>query len=454
MQKIKSKAVSAFDQDFKYEGRYAARLDRPTNSSVVVHSTDWIAIDNAEDTEYIYSGWAYTNGPNIRLGLAMKEDGETGYLTRFDDTYGGNHYKKWVYVEKRVIVPASITSINLRIEANKYGWGNGSVWWDNVKIVRVDHNPNNEILEENNYYPFGLRPKGYNNVVNGNDHPYGYNGKELNEEFELDWYDFGARNYDPALGRWMNLDPLAEQMRRYSPYNYAFDNPVFFIDPDGRFTVKIEGGAAPAAEQELQKSVQGELTLSRNSSTNEISYTVDDSSKPLSKYAQALVNAIDDKSIVVNVTAENSNTTSNGDHMVGGAFMGNTVTSNIDPATGNNIVETSQEVNPGVLEKFSDANSKPGQAMLHEVTESYQGGKISQASGVSSPAANQPGSVYSAAHNHVDTVPQPGVITTRFYASTTLKRVHHIQPVGIVLQGSRGAQNMDYVSNGVVIQRF
>lgn len=69
--------------------------------------------------------------------------------------------------------------------------------------------------------------------VNSVAQKYKYNGKELQDELGLDWYDYGARNYDPALGRWMNIDPLAEQMRRHSPYNFGFDNPVYFQGYDG-----------------------------------------------------------------------------------------------------------------------------------------------------------------------------------------------------------------------------
>uniref|UniRef100_UPI00069C4A55 RHS repeat domain-containing protein n=1 Tax=Kordia jejudonensis TaxID=1348245 RepID=UPI00069C4A55 len=90
-----------------------------------------------------------------------------------------------------------------------------------------------EIKEENNYYPFGLKQKGYNNLITGRNHNYGFGGKEENDELGLQWLDFSARNYDASLGRWMNIDPLAEEMRRHSPYNYAFNNPIFFLDPDG-----------------------------------------------------------------------------------------------------------------------------------------------------------------------------------------------------------------------------
>jgi RHS repeat-associated protein len=76
-------------------------------------------------------------------------------------------------------------------------------------------------------------------VVNPGDvtFKYKYNGKEFQDEIvgssALNTYDFGSRNYDPAIGRWMNIDPMAEQGRRWSPYAYAMDNPVYFVDPDG-----------------------------------------------------------------------------------------------------------------------------------------------------------------------------------------------------------------------------
>ena len=65
---------------------------------------------------------------------------------------------------------------------------------------------------------------------------YKYNGKELQDELGLNMYDYGARNYEPSLGRWMNIDPLAEKYQKWSPYNYCIDNPVYFIDPDGMAT--------------------------------------------------------------------------------------------------------------------------------------------------------------------------------------------------------------------------
>ena len=114
----------------------------------------------------------------------------------------------------------------------------------NVRLSYSDSDKNGqiattEILEESNYYPFGLKHNGYTGTNLQPGYKYKYNGKELQDELGLNMYDYGARNYDPALGRWMNIDPLAEVSRRFSPFTYALDNPVYFIDPDG---MKAEAG--------------------------------------------------------------------------------------------------------------------------------------------------------------------------------------------------------------------
>jgi RHS repeat-associated protein len=68
---------------------------------------------------------------------------------------------------------------------------------------------------------------------------YQYNGKEWNADFGLEWNDYGARFYDPWVGRWWGVDPLADEYSDYTTYNYAVDSPVNFIDPNGMSSVSL-----------------------------------------------------------------------------------------------------------------------------------------------------------------------------------------------------------------------
>ena len=89
------------------------------------------------------------------------------------------------------------------------------------------------------YYPFGLT---FNEYQRSSSLPnkYLYNGKELQEE--TGWMDYGARMYMPDIGRWGVVDPLTEISRRWTPYNYTYDNPIKFTDPDGMLTYDWEKG--------------------------------------------------------------------------------------------------------------------------------------------------------------------------------------------------------------------
>jgi RHS repeat-associated protein len=109
---------------------------------------------------------------------------------------------------------------------------------DHLGNVRLSYtkNPSTNaltILEESNYYPFGLKHNGYNIDNFQPEYKYRFGGKELQDELSLNMYDYGARGYDPAIGRFSSIDPLAELSRRWTPYNYAYNNPMYFVDPDG-----------------------------------------------------------------------------------------------------------------------------------------------------------------------------------------------------------------------------
>ncbi len=99
--------------------------------------------------------------------------------------------------------------------------------------------------QEDYYYPFGLSFR-MQDAASAN--RYLYNGKEKEDFHNLGWNDYSARFYDPQLGRWYSVDPLASKYPGWSPYNYCAGNPLVYIDPTGKnwFYYQAEGEDNPS----------------------------------------------------------------------------------------------------------------------------------------------------------------------------------------------------------------
>lgn len=144
---------------------------------------------------------------------------------------------------------------NMMYENNSklfYNFGNGWAFASassptfDYRFFHKDHLGNNcavtsstgHILQANHYYPDGVL-QGVS--TNQGYQKYKYNGKELDRMYGLNWYDYGARQYDPTLGQFTSMDPLCEKYYHISPYAYCAGNPINAVDPNGMDQYEING---------------------------------------------------------------------------------------------------------------------------------------------------------------------------------------------------------------------
>jgi RHS repeat-associated protein len=157
------------------------------------------------------------------------------------------------------------------------------------------------LLERTDYYPFGLTSSLYSSST---DNKYLYNGKEIQQELALDWYDYGARFYDPQLGRWHSIDAKAEKYVYLTPYNYTINNSILFIDPNGKEVEKPvvlfgknEGAVYHNVPNNMKYKVgDGKFTVFAHSNSDLIQYTDDSGKKRFVRTAEQFNSLMSSKS--------------------------------------------------------------------------------------------------------------------------------------------------------------
>jgi RHS repeat-associated protein len=150
---------------------------------------------------------------------------------------------------------------------------NTSVYFDDFSIVHTRSTSALQVMQTTDYYPFGLSmaAQSYQKQT-ALDNDYLYNGKELQDEHNLGWVDYGARMYMPELGRWGVVDPWAKKFVSWTPFNYAFNNPIRFSDFMGlgpKDEVTFKESRVYSADLSPTKTVVTQMDISKTTITNE-----------------------------------------------------------------------------------------------------------------------------------------------------------------------------------------
>lgn len=188
-------------------------------------------------TDY-FNGIEYVNGG---LESIYFEEGRAVYNQNLAGT-NNNPYLEWV-------INDHLGNVRVRyVDKNN----------DGVISVNQGDDITNEIIGSYHYYPFGMKMDGAWNVQQGNRNKYQYNGIEHLDDVGLSFATF--RIHDPALGRWLQIDPLAEALYSYSPFNAMGNNPISYADKHGDFIPQLVGGIVGGLVNLGSQALQGNVT--------------------------------------------------------------------------------------------------------------------------------------------------------------------------------------------------
>ena len=239
------------DDDYIYDanGNMVQDLNKTVKITTTTAALTKIVYNHLNlPTEIFYTTTKKINYIYNALGQKLQKIVTYGTATNLETTdyVSGYQYLKSVPLLQTVptlqFFPTAEGYVNFDAGVYKYVYN----YLDHLGNVRVSYTANTAglaiMMEENHYYPYGLKHTNYNTTVmkfrggtvvasQENGYKYKFNGCELQKELDLNLYDMDMRDYDPATARWTGIDPVTHFSE--STYCFAANNPVFYNDPSG-----------------------------------------------------------------------------------------------------------------------------------------------------------------------------------------------------------------------------
>jgi RHS repeat-associated protein len=229
-----SNELVVIDTKYRADGEKLSKINKTTIGGLMGDLTDTKIIDYLDGFQYLSRPPAAPPGGGSESMMANSETGRALERQAYSIDNGSSLTLNTLTLKNKDLqfFPTAEGFYDYKKDQYIYQYK------DHLGNVRVSFGRNTsgnlELVDVNDYYPFGMNHLKSGNAFFGvsSYKNYKYNGKELQE---TGMYDYGARMYMSDIGRWGVIDPLAEKMRRHSPYNYAFNNPIRFTDNDGEF---------------------------------------------------------------------------------------------------------------------------------------------------------------------------------------------------------------------------